>query len=75
MKTYTFIVKVIGGDNSTDVKKFIHEKFTGVDIREILGVTICKYRFVIEVEDDFDFRYFEDCMDNAGYDTELLYED
>lgn len=75
MKTYTFIVKVIDGDNSTDVEDFIHGEFTRVNIKEILGVTICKYRFVVEVEDDFDFGYFEDCMDNAGYDTELLYED
>ena len=75
MKTYTVLVKITNGDNSTDVKDFIHGEFTRVNIKEILGVTICKYRFVIEVEDDFDFGYFEDCMDNAGYDTELLWED
>ena len=75
MKTYTVLVKITNGDNSKDVKDFIHGEFTRVNIREILGVTICKYRFVIEVEDDFDFGYFEDCMDNAGYDTELLWED
>lgn len=75
MKTYTFIVKVIDGDNSTGVEDFIHGEFTRVNIKEILGVTICKYRFVVEVEDDFDFGYFEDCMDNAGYDTEFLQED
>lgn len=75
MKTYTFIVKVIDGDNSTDVEDFIYGEFTRVNIKEILEVADNKYRFVMEVEDDFDFGYFEDCMDNAGYDTELLYED
>lgn len=75
MKTYTFLVKITNGDNSSDVKKFINKKFADTEIREILGVTINKYRFVIEVEDTFNFGNFEDQMDNEGYDTELLWED
>lgn len=75
MKTYTFIVKVIDGDTSKDVEDFIYGEFTRLDIKEVLGTDKNKYRFTIEVEDDFDFGYFEDCMDNAGYDTELLWED
>ena len=75
MKTYTFIVKVTNGDNFGDVEEFMNKVFN-VEVEDVREVNyINKYRFVIEVEDDFDFGYFEDCMDNAGYNTEFLYED
>lgn len=74
MKTYTFIVKITNGDTFEDVEDFIYGEFTRVDITK---VSECgnKYRIILKAEDDFDFGYFEDCMDNAGYNTELLWED
>ena len=72
---YTFIVKVTNGDNFGDVEEFMN-KILKVEVGEVREVDyINKYRVTIDVEDGFDFGYFEDYMDNAGYDTELLWED
>ena len=74
MKYYTFIVKVTNGDKFKDVEDFINRMFN-LEVDEVIGVDYQKYRVSMEAGDDFDFGYFEDCMDNEGYDTEFLYED
>ena len=74
MKYYTFIVKVTNGDKFKDVEDFINRMFN-LEVDEVVEVDNKKYRISMEAEDDHDFGYFEDRMDNEGYDTELLYED
>lgn len=71
MKTYTIVVKITNGDTVEDMEDFIYGEFTRVDITK---VSECgnKYRIILETGDDFSYGYFEDCMDNAGYDTEFL---
>ena len=71
MKTYTFIST---GDDSHDIEDFLHSEFTRLDIKEVLRINNNQYRFVVEVEDDFDLKYFQSCMHEARYYTDLLYE-
>lgn len=71
MKKYILQIRIIDGDTFEDIEDFIYGEFSKVDITKVSEIGN-KCRVVLETEDDFDYGYFEDCMDNAGYDTEFL---
>lgn len=71
MKTYILSIEIIDGDTVEDMTDFIYGEFSKANV-EVVSVDGNRARIELETDDNFDYGYFEDCMDNAGYDTEFL---
>lgn len=70
MKTYTIVVRM-NGDSVEDILDFINNEFTRADV-ECLYEDGRNCRLQVEVDDDFDYGYLEDCLDGSGYKCEFI---